>query len=48
MDASAGIGYRLARPINLNLSGRYRRRDAENDFYDYDSLAATLTAAMSF
>ena len=48
LDASAGIGYRLARPINLNVAGRYRRRDAENDFYDYDSLAATLTAAMSF
>ncbi|MBB5699305.1 outer membrane beta-barrel protein [Sphingomonas yantingensis] len=48
LDANATIGYRLARPINLDLSTRYRRRNAENDFYDYDSLSATLAAAMSF
>ena len=48
LDVNASIGYRLAQPINLNLSGRYRLRDSENDFYDYDSLAATLSAAMSF
>lgn len=48
LEANATIGYRLARPINLDLSTRYRRRNAENNFYDYDSLSATLAAAMSF
>ncbi|MEG3167871.1 outer membrane beta-barrel protein [Sphingomonas sp. LB3N6] len=48
LEANATIGYRLARPINLDLSTRYRRRNAENNFYDYDSFSATLAAAMSF
>ena len=46
VDARAGIGYRVARPIDLNLSVRYRQRNADNDFYDYDSFAATLAAGI--
>ncbi|PXA94652.1 hypothetical protein DMC47_20480 [Nostoc sp. 3335mG] len=46
VTASGDIRYRLAKPVSLELSGRYRQRDAENDFYDYDSFAATLTAML--
>lgn len=46
LTATADARYRLAQPITLELSGRYRQRDAENDFYNYDSFAATLSAML--
>lgn len=46
LTAQADVRYRLAQPITLELSTRYRQRTAENDFYDYDSFSTTLRALL--
>lgn len=40
------VSYDLARSIGLDLTARYRHRDAANDVYDYSSFAATLGASL--
>lgn len=45
-NARASVGYALSRPVSLDLSVRYRDRDADNDFYDFSSFAATLGASL--
>lgn len=46
INVTANMRYRLAQPLTLEFATRYRQRDAENDFYDYDSFAATLSALL--
>lgn len=46
VTATANVSYAISRPISLDLSARYRNRDADNDFYDFSSFATTLTASL--
>ncbi len=46
VTASANMRYRLLQPLTLELLTRYRKRAADNEFYDYDSFSATLSAMM--
>lgn len=46
LSATGNVSYAISAPVALNLTALYRRRDADNDFYDYSTFSATLGASL--
>ena len=46
LNARANLGYGFARHVGLDFAARYRRRTAQNDFYDYDDFIGTVSVSV--
>lgn len=47
VNVTASASYRLNRRVSLLLSGRYRKRDAKNNIFNYSSKQAKLAVSIS-